>query len=996
MSNEIEITIVGKNTSGKAFKEVEQQASGLKKSLSGVGAVAGGILAAGAIDHIGERAKESFNSAISAASNLGESMNAVDRIFGSSSAEVKAWGEANAVSFGLSQRSFNEMATPLGAMLKNSGLQMKDVSTNTIELTKRAADMASVFNTDVGDALTAIQAGLRGESDPLERYGVGLSAAAVEARALADTGKTVTSSLTTQEKMAARVALIFDQTATSAGDFQATQDGLANATRIATAQMEEAQASIGQALLPVMAKVAQMTGNAAKAFAQLPGPVKTTIAVMSGLGAAVLIVIPRLIALKAALIEMGIVSSASTAKLALLAKGIGGLAIAAIGIDILGNAIEGLSGRSEGIDKLTTAMEGFAKTGKFTNDLSGQWAGVFGDGQDAIKNFANATRETLAPSFWETYFFHPVDEFSAILPGFQSNISEWSGKIGEMDQALSGMVASGNIEGAKQAFAGLAKAAAEQHVPLDQLKTLFPEYNSALGKASAANTALADTSHTAEIAVKSLKQTLDDATNTTFSYEQAQEGYEAAIDNATAALKKNKTGLDVHTEAGRANRAALRDIAVKAQDVLVSMNDLNRPMGQIVATSKNQRAAFISAATSMGLTRAAANHLADSYGLIPKNIKTNITQTGLAQARAAVEAFNRAWGGRTITTWHKMLYESRNAVIGGGQAHGGIIGSAATGGARGAETLVGEQGPEIVELPFGSRVIPAGTTRARMEGGSRGNGFQDVSTSFKPIQAQTSSIVDVIEKLVAALKEVVTLRGAIDNTTKDIFAQERALTGYEAAWDDATKAIKTNHRTLAMGTEKGRSNRDALTSLAQAALEVVSAMDDLNKSPQSIYNKMKEQRAEFIRMARAMGATAEQARNLADKYGLIPSKVKAAAVAEDRAVATNKKITASNKKIEAENAKARKLAGKASGGIAGGETLVGEDGPEIVDLPYGSMVYPHGQSEAMGSPTGGGGGGEWHITLKIGDHALGELVLDPLRKSIRTRGGDVQAVLGRR
>ncbi|MQA17739.1 MAG: hypothetical protein GEV09_27820, partial [Pseudonocardiaceae bacterium] len=44
--------------------------------------------------------------------------------------------------------------------------------------------MASVFNVDVSEALDAIQAGLRGEADPLERFGVGLTDAAVRAHAV--------------------------------------------------------------------------------------------------------------------------------------------------------------------------------------------------------------------------------------------------------------------------------------------------------------------------------------------------------------------------------------------------------------------------------------------------------------------------------------------------------------------------------------------------------------------------------------------------------------------------------------------------------------------------------------------------------------------------------------------------------------------------------------------------------------------------------------------
>src|SRR3970040_1753858 len=54
----------------------------------------------------------------------------------------------------------------------------------TLALSAAAEDARSHFNPDVNDALAAIQAGLRGEADPLERFGVRLSQAAVKAKAL--------------------------------------------------------------------------------------------------------------------------------------------------------------------------------------------------------------------------------------------------------------------------------------------------------------------------------------------------------------------------------------------------------------------------------------------------------------------------------------------------------------------------------------------------------------------------------------------------------------------------------------------------------------------------------------------------------------------------------------------------------------------------------------------------------------------------------------------
>jgi hypothetical protein len=231
----------------RAANDTKGPLGSLKSTLGDVAKFAGGFIVAQGLMQL----PGLFSSTVDAGSNLKESVNAVNQIFDESATSILNWGENNANSFGLSQRAFNDLAVPLGAGLKNAGLSMDDVSKHTLGLTERAADMASVFNTDVGEALAAIQAGLRGEADPLERYGVGLSAAAVQAEALALSGKNAAKDLTTQELALARVALIMKQTDDVAGDFVNTSDEAANSARIAAAKQEELAAVIGTKLLPI-------------------------------------------------------------------------------------------------------------------------------------------------------------------------------------------------------------------------------------------------------------------------------------------------------------------------------------------------------------------------------------------------------------------------------------------------------------------------------------------------------------------------------------------------------------------------------------------------------------------------------------------------------------------------------------------------------------------------------------------------------------------------
>lgn len=83
----------------------------------------------------------------------------------------------------------------------------------------------------------------------------------------------------------------------------------------------------------------------------------------------------------------------------------------------------------------------------------------------------------------------------------------------------------------------------------------------------------------------------------------------------------------------------------------------------------------------------------------------------------------------------------------------------------------------------------------------------------------------------------------------------------------------------------------------------------------------------------------------------------------------------------------------ATGGVRSNQTLVGEDGPELVDLPFGSRVKSNGDSRRQ-MAGGGAGGGIPTLRIDAGNSELDRLLLHILRNAIRAEGGDVQVVLG--
>lgn len=195
-----------------------------------------------------------FSDAVGLASSLQESGNAVRVSYGEIAGEIDKLGETAAKRLGLSQLAFNDLAVRFSSFAGTIAGEGGDVAGIIDELTTRGADFASVYNLEVNDALGLFQSGLAGETEPLRRFGLDLSAASVEAFALANGIGDGTGALTEAEKVQARYGLLLQSTAKVQGDFANTSDSLANAQRIANAQLEDAQAKIGQALLPAFEK----------------------------------------------------------------------------------------------------------------------------------------------------------------------------------------------------------------------------------------------------------------------------------------------------------------------------------------------------------------------------------------------------------------------------------------------------------------------------------------------------------------------------------------------------------------------------------------------------------------------------------------------------------------------------------------------------------------------------------------------------------------------
>lgn len=247
-------TSAAKKPLDDSASRVDKVGRSLNKMALPAAAVVAGIAAVG-------------KAAVDSASRTQQAMGALDSVFGKNAAVVKKWSDSAATDVGLSKSQYGELASVIGAQLKNLGIPFDQIAGKTNNLVKMGADMAATFGGSTADAVSALSATLRGETDPIERYGVSIKQATIDAEMAKQGTDKLEGSAAKQARTMATLALITEQTASAHGQFARESDSAAGAAQIQAAQIENLKSSLGTALLPIVAKVSAALGQFA-AFAQ--------------------------------------------------------------------------------------------------------------------------------------------------------------------------------------------------------------------------------------------------------------------------------------------------------------------------------------------------------------------------------------------------------------------------------------------------------------------------------------------------------------------------------------------------------------------------------------------------------------------------------------------------------------------------------------------------------------------------------------------------------
>ena len=436
--------------------------------------------------------------------------------------------------------------------------------------------------------------------------------------------------------------------------------------QIAKNALVDAGISIGGVVLPAFANLADGVADAAGWFADLPGPVHETVAAFGGIagGASLvagsfLLIFPRVMDAVQAFKTLRTDMPGVAGGLGKVGKAAGVAAGAFVGLQALGAVVDHFAEARITAEEFTASLMNAAASTDITAASINDMIAATGTGNAAVTDLGNAFEILDAGGFAKF-----MDQVNAGFGVWDTQTEIAIEQVNKLDQAMATMYQSGNAEQMSQAFEAAMEASGES---AEGLIARLPTLRTALTDVATSMGLAADDATLAKIATGELVPVVDEATGAMSGVEGAsgdmaagmdeatgaveeqvdalaelqdllqgtsdlllgvrgsQRDFEAAIDDATAAIEENGRTLDVTTEKGRANEAALDGVADATHRWADAAQESGASAAELDAIMESGRENFISTAEAMGMSTEEATRLADELQLIPDFVETEVT-----------------------------------------------------------------------------------------------------------------------------------------------------------------------------------------------------------------------------------------------------------------------------------------------------------------------------------------------------------------------------------
>jgi plasmid stability protein len=225
----------------KFFRSAKQEFSDLTRITLKYGTIAGAA--------IGGTAVAAMTHAVNKASDLQETMNKFNVVFGDQAKEMEAWGTQFAKQMGRSKQQTMEFMANAQGLVIPMGIDPQQAGQMSQTLAQLSFDLASFHNSTDAEAFEALRSALTGEAEPMKRFGVIVNETAVKAELLKK-GLDPNTANDAQKAMA-RYNIILQGTTQAQGDVERSGGSWANRMKALQASFDDLSAGIGMAFMPV-------------------------------------------------------------------------------------------------------------------------------------------------------------------------------------------------------------------------------------------------------------------------------------------------------------------------------------------------------------------------------------------------------------------------------------------------------------------------------------------------------------------------------------------------------------------------------------------------------------------------------------------------------------------------------------------------------------------------------------------------------------------------
>lgn len=661
---------------GATERRIDRMGAGFTKA-GAVMLTAGGLMAVG------------MWKAGQAASDLNEAVNQSEQIFGSAADEISSFAEG-ATAIGQSNRAAREAVNTFGLLFTNIGKSESEAADMSQTMTTLASDMASFKNTTPEEAVEALGSAMRGEMEPIRRYGVMLDDATLRRRAF-DMGLTesVTGVLPPAIKAQAAYAEILEQTTTIQGDYGRTADDPANAQRRLRAEVEDTTAAIGQAMLPVMRDGIGVLNDVTGAFNNLPSPVQSTISKLAVATTGFMLAGGAAASVVGQVIKMRDVFQKIPPAATRMAGAIGAATVA---VAMYASMVDKANRFGDMFrDQATDVLQGAVSFRHFQAELSNVTT--------QINNLDDAIAGSQAP--WDADKRMQMSEQRDALREVANGYSEFIPRVRELsdefgiteDQALALLQRQQELglsaEDTESQIAGL-----NDSLTTEQSAALADQ----LGVTSDQLTMMTGATEDATDAQEELFKAMDAVIDQAFGGMNAIADWEEGLDELAASARENGTSLDLTTEAGRRNHRLMEDLVRAGNDRIQQLIDEGASTDEVRTAQWLMASQLEATAGELGFNAQQAGVYRDALNSIPRTVHTTVNIEEIINRQKVTNA-----GGPGADR-----YRARGGPVMAGQSY-----------------VVGEEGPELLTMAGNGFVHPNGSN-AMANAASGGGGGGDI------------------------------------------------------------------------------------------------------------------------------------------------------------------------------------------------------------------------------------------------------------------------------